>query len=186
MKKVTLSLATIALVAVMAVGATYAVFSSSASITDNTFATGTLEIRINGEPSVVGFNVDGAYPGYCTTEYMKVVNNYGDPYFAGPSTLPAEELVISAVKTGGSQALYDALEITVETNRGWASRMDVFDGQLKNLNEADMFDPRWTELLPGHSQDMWYTVCLPASAGNSLQGKTTTFDLKVDAYTPHR
>jgi hypothetical protein len=60
------------------------------------------------------------------------------------------------------------------------------DLKLKNLSEADLFSPRWTELAAGSSEDVYYNVCLPTSVGDSFQGRSTTFDFVVDAYNPKR
>lgn len=186
MKKILLSVLTIGVVAALTVGATNAVFTSQASVQDNTFATGVLEIRINGEPSIAGFNFANAAPGDCQSGNFGV-NNYGQPWFAGPSTLTAKSMKISAVEDAiisGSTYLYDKLNVKIEANRGWATRMLVFDGKLKNLTNKDLLAPRWTELIPGSSEDVYYEVCLPNNADNTYQGLSTTFDFLVDATNP--
>ena len=190
MKKIILSLATIVLALTTVVGATYGVFSSQAEVTGNTFATGILEIRVRGGgqtgSSIAGFTFSNAAPGDCVSGQFAVLN-FNASNFGGPSTLPAKELVISASYSGGNVALYNALRVTIEANRGWPSKMMVYnDGKLKNLSEADLFSPRWNELAAGHSEDVYYNVCLPTSASDSLQGRSTTFDFVVDAYNPHR
>ena len=91
----------ISVVAALVVGATWAVFTSTATVDNNTFATGTLEIRVNGQPSTAGFNFTNAAPGDMTTKVF-TLQNYGTPYFAGPSTLPAKELAVSTVKESGN------------------------------------------------------------------------------------
>ena len=166
-------------------GATWAIFSSQATQNDNTFATGTLEIRLNGQQSLGGFTFANTAPGDCK-EGQFGVNNYGAPWFAGSSTLPAKELVVGSTQDGGDTDLYDALTIKVEANRGWATRMPVYEGALSGLSEANLLSPRWADLAAGNSEDVFYKVCLPIEAGNSLMGKSTTFDFLVDAYNPVR
>ncbi len=183
MKKILLSLMTIAMVGAIAVGATSAIFTSQATVDNNTFATGTLEIRVNGQPTIAGFDFSDAAPGDCHT-YQHNVNNYGQPWFAGPSTLDAKTLTVSAVQDGGSTLLFDKLNVKVEANRGWPTRMLVFDGKLKFLTNADLLSPRWTSLIPGSSEDVYYTVCLPAGADNTYQGLSTTYDLVVNGTNP--
>lgn len=183
MKKILLSVMTIAMVGAIAVGATNAVFTSQATVDNNTFANGVLEIRINGQPSIAGFNYTNAAPGNCKSGQFGV-NNYGAPWFAGPSTLAAKSLKISAVNDGGSMHLYDKLNVTIEANRGWPTWMPVYNGSLNGLTNADLLAPRWTELIPGSSEDVKYNVCLPVDADNTYQGLSTTFDFLVDATNP--
>lgn len=185
MKKILISVMTIAVVGAIAVGATSAVFTSQASVQNNTFATGVLEVRINGEPSIAGFNFTNAAPGDCTSGQFGV-NNYGAPWFAGPSTLTAKSLKISAVEDAISTStyLYDKLNVKITANRGWPTPMLVFDGKLKNLTNKDLLAPNWTELIPGSSEDVYYEVCLPTNADNTYQGLSTTFDFLVNATNP--
>lgn len=51
MKKILLSLGVIAIVAVGAIGATRAYFSDTATITGNTFTSGTMDLKIDANPS---------------------------------------------------------------------------------------------------------------------------------------
>ena len=169
------------MVGAITIGATSAVFTSQATVENNTFATGVLEIRVNGQPSISGFNFTNAAPGDCKI-FQHNVNNYGAPWFAGPSTLDAKSLTASAVQQdGGSTYLFDKLVVTVEANRGWQTWMPVYSGNLSALTSADLLSPRWTSLIPGSSEDVKYTVCLPDDADNTYQGLSTTFDFVVDA-----
>ena len=174
---------TIAAVGSFSVIATQAVFTSQATVQNNTFATGVLQVRVNGQPTLAGFTFTNAAPGDCKSGQFGV-NNYGQPWFAGPSTLAAKHLTISAVKTGGDQALFDALTVNLEANRGWATRMPVHNGALSAAINKDLLTPRWADLIPGSSEDVYYNVCLPVEAGNSLQGLSTTFNFVIDASNP--
>lgn len=176
LKSLVIVLAMVAMVA----GATSSIFTSQASVAGNTFATGTLEIRIDGQASIPGFNVTNAAPGDSKSGQFGV-NNYGAPWFAGPSTLSAKTLKVSAVQTGGSTPLYDKLEVVVEANRGWPTWMPVYSGPLSGLSNKDLLAPRWTELIAGSSEDVKYTVTLPLDADDTYQGLSTTFDFVVDA-----
>jgi predicted ribosomally synthesized peptide with SipW-like signal peptide len=180
MIKITKSLVVIAAVAALAVGATASVFTSQATVENNTFATGVLEIRINGSASIPGFNFTNAKPGDSKSGQFGV-NNYGAPWFAGPSTLAAKVLTISGPQDGGSAYLYNKLDIVVEANRGWATWMPVYSGPLSGLTAGDLLDGRWSELAAGDSEDVRYTVTLPLDADDSYQGLSTTFDFVVDA-----
>lgn len=185
MRRTAISLLSIAALLSTVAGATWAVFSSSAKQADNTFATGTLEIRLNGKAVLPGFEFKNAAPDQCISGQFGV-NNYGAPFFAGPSTLAAKEMVISAAKTAGDDDLFGALTVNIQANRGWPTWMDVFDGSLNSLTEKDLLTPRWSDLAAGNSEDVKYEVCLPKDAGNDLMGKSVTFDFVVDAYNPHR
>ncbi len=183
MKKLLISLLTIASIGALAATATSAVFTSQAKVNDNTFATGTLEVRVNGQPGITGFSLTNAAPGDCKSGQF-TVNNFGAPWFAGPSTLAAKHLTLSATRDDASLALFNALDIKVEANRGWPTKMVVFDGKLKDLTNADLLSPRWTDLAAGNSEDVYYNVCLPDAADNTLQGLTAVFDFAVDASNP--
>lgn len=161
-------------------GVTNAVFTSQATVENNTFATGTLEIRVNGQPSIAGFDFQDAAPGDCVSGQFGV-NNYGDPYFAGPSTIAAKSLKISAMQDGGNTYLYEKLRVKIEANRGWSDWMMVYEGKLMHLTSKDLLAPRWMELAPGHTEDVRYEVCLPMNADDSYQGLSTTFDMLIDA-----
>jgi hypothetical protein len=180
MFKIVKSLVLVFAFVVMTAGATQAVFTSQASVVGNTFATGSLEIRINGQASIPGFNVTNAAPGQSQSGQFGV-NNYGQPWFAGPSTLAAKDLTISAVMTGGDASLFNKLDVVVEANRGWPTWMPVYSGPLSGLANADLLDDRWSELIAGSSEDVRYTVTLPLDADDSYQGLSTTFDFVVDA-----
>jgi len=194
------SLAIIGAVAALTVSATWSVFRSSASVAGNTFATGKLEIRINGSASIAGFNVSNKAPGDSVTKVF-TLQNYGLPWFAGPSTLPAKELATSTVMTAGDSILYDALNAKLYANAGWGGCSNpgvvfvpgkgctVYDGPLNGLTGDILHATQWgahPDLIPGNSFTMTLDVELPIGAGDSLQGKSTTFDLVVDAYNPHR
>lgn len=186
MKKIILSLALILSVGAVTYGATKAIFSSQAVMGANTFATGVLQIRLNGQTQLTGFKFTPAAPGDCTTGQFSV-NNYGAPWFGGPSTLAAKELVISAVQDGGDADLYNALTVKIEANVGWPTWMDVYGtAALSGLTNGDLLGVRWDELAPGNSEDVRYTVCLPTTADDTLQGKEAKFNFVIDAYNPHR
>lgn len=204
MKKIATSFATIAAVLVMTATATYGVFSSQASVVNNTFATGILEIRVNGNPAVTGFSLTNAAPGDMTSKSFSL-QNYGAPWFAGPSTLAAKEIIPKAQKTGGDSVLYNALKAKLYANAGWGGcsnpgvvfvpgkGCEVYNGNLSGLTGTSAQDilehTQWgpqASLAPGSSLSMLMEVELPATAGNSLQGKSATFDLVMTAYNPHR
>jgi predicted ribosomally synthesized peptide with SipW-like signal peptide len=201
MKKILISLLTIAAVASAVTVGTRAVFSDQAVLGDNTFATGTIEIRVNSQERATGFNFTGAAPGDSVEEVF-TLSNYGSPHFTGPSTLDAKELVASSQRTAGSNQLYNQLNAMLYANAGWSGcsnsgvnfvsgkGCEVYSGPLKDMNEADILHAtQWgasPDLATGNSLTMTLVVELPTSAPSSVQGTSTTFDLLIDAYNPHR
>jgi predicted ribosomally synthesized peptide with SipW-like signal peptide len=203
--KILKSLIIIVAVAALASGATSAYFTSRAEWDNNTITAGTLEIRINGENTAAGFVIPNLVPDKGYDKYFQVMN-YGLPGFAGPSTLPAKELAVTALKTDGSQELYDALWVQLYVNKpGWTSAncvnpldwdplgkgCSVYQGRLSGLDgsmSTDILDATvLTEFAVGETFNMDLDVLLaPADADPSLMGQTLMFDLYVDGYNPHR
>lgn len=184
--KIIKSLITIVAVATIAAGATSAYFSDSATITDNTFTAGTLEIRVNGQPSVMGATFSPTVPGevYSSPEYH--INNYGAPWFAGPSNLTAKYLTIKKdnVVSTPDNDLWNNVYIKVETNRGWPVWQEVYNGKLKLMATEDLLAPNWSELAPGDSQIVRYQVWLPDSGDQSnIMGDSLTWDFVIEGRT---
>jgi len=178
------SLMVVAVVATVAVGATGAYFSDTATITDNTYTTGTLEIRVNGQPSVLGSTFSPTAPGQIYHSGDFHINNYGAPWFAGPSNLAAKALTVAVANNSGSAYLWDNLRVKVEVNRGWPTWQEAYNGKLKNLGVKDLLAPRWTELAPGESEMMRYEVWLPDAGDQSAyMGETLTWDFVVEGRT---
>jgi predicted ribosomally synthesized peptide with SipW-like signal peptide len=188
MIRIAKSLITIVAVAAVAVGATGAYFSSSVDISDNTFSTGTLEIRINGVADEIdGVSFGPAAPGACSI-HTWTINNYGAPWFAGPSNLPAKQLTLALDdindEPGMSTELFNALNMKIEVNRGWPTWMQVYDGPANGFTSGDLLNPRWTELVAGNSEELKATVCLPDSGDQSdLMGLTSEWDFIVEGRT---
>ncbi|MCX6811293.1 MAG: hypothetical protein NT039_01170 [Candidatus Berkelbacteria bacterium] len=191
-------------VAALAAGATTAIFTSQATLNDNTFATGILDIRINGSHSAPGLVFGNAAPGDSTTKVFTLAN-WNAANFGGTSTLPAKELAVSAPRDGGDVGLYDALVVDLYANAGWGGCSNpgvvfvagkgcrVYHGGLSGLDGSTPTDilhyTQWgahASLAPGNSFTMTMDVMLPVGADSSLMGQTAVFDLVVDAYNPHR
>lgn len=201
LKKLYLSIATL----VAAIGAvsvaTWAYFKDTAVLASNTYATGVLEIRLNGQESLPGFSVSNAYPSLVASKVF-TLSNYGLPYFpSGPSTLDAKGLTASAAMTSGDSDLYDALTARLYANAGWSGcsnggvafvagkGCEVYNGPLSGLTQADILNAtQWgshPSLVPGNSFTMTFEVELPETYTDqgALMGKSTTFDLNVDGYS---
>jgi len=186
MLRIVKSFLTIAIVAVVATGATGAYFSSTASITDNTFSTGVLEIRVNGQPSVVGATFSPMAPDEIGTSPDYHINNYGAPWFAGPSTLDAKKLILNVANANDyGSGLWNDVKVKVEVNRGWPTWEEVYNGKLKHLSNVDLLSPRWTELAAGDSEMIRYEVWLPDTGGDqsAKMGKTIVWDFVIEGRT---
>ena len=180
------SLMMILAVGVLATGATSSYFSSKASITENTFSTGVLEIRVNGQPSILGATFSPMAPDQIADSPEYHMNNYGQPWFDGPSTLTAKKLLLSTNNPNDyGSGLWNKVMIKVEVNRGWSTWQEAYNGKLKNLHEADLLSPRWTELVPGESEMIRYQIWLPNESvdQNWLMGQTLTWDFVVEGRT---
>jgi predicted ribosomally synthesized peptide with SipW-like signal peptide len=184
MRKIALSMAIIAAVCLLAVGATSAYFSSTATVTNNTFSTGTLQIRTNGMVTRPGETFSPMAPDQVGTAQFDV-NNFGSPWFAGPSNLTAKKLLLSVNNATGDSGLWNSLYIKVEVNRGWPNWQQAYWGPISGLSNADLLHPNWTELAPGNSETLRYSVWLPDSGGdqNALMGKTVHWDFTVEGRT---
>ena len=188
MKQILFSLLTIIATVAVVTNATQSVFSSQTTVTSNTVASGTLELRVNGEPTIAGFTFNNVAPGDCQ-EGNYTLQNYGAPWYGGPSNLAIKELVANITNISGDTDLSDALTIELGADRGWGTWMPVYStGSLSGLTDADLLTPRWSDLAPGNSEIIHYKVCLPDTGvdQNELQGKTTSFDFEFQAFNPHR
>lgn len=179
--KILKSLVIVVAMAAMVAGATSSVFTSSASVTGNTFSTGTLQIRINGQSSIPGFTVTNAAPGDSTSGSFDI-NNYGAPWFVGPSTLAAKTLTLGAANMTGSPDLYSELQIVVTVNAGGPAEQ-IYNGPLASFVDSDALVSYYhaNGLIPGSSETVNYTVTLPSGADNSYMGLSTTFDFVATA-----
>ncbi len=181
--KIIKSLAVVVAVAAMTGGATYSYFSSKAVITNNTFATGNIQVRVDGEQSKAGFVFDKAVPGDCK-EGEYTVQNYGAPWFGGPSTVSAKTLIMSIDEASDSHSdLYDALEIDLQKCAGTCEPI-VTGSALSSVKDNNILMSWYATdgLIPGSSETIKYKVCLPETGTDQhdLQGRTAKFDFTFE------
>ncbi len=203
MKRIITSLALLVMVASLTIAGTRAWFSSQAQVNDITFSTGVLEVRVNGASAIAGVSMTNAAPGSRKSGSF-TINNYGNPYFAGPSTLDAKEIAIKVADLTGDQELNNALMVDLFANAGWSGCSNsgvefipgkgcrIYTGLVKDMTEKDVLEyTQWgshASLSPGSSITINYDVYLPDTGGdqNELQGKSSNFDFVITAYNPHR
>ena len=162
-KKVLLSLMVIGLISALVGGATFAYFTSQATNTNNVFATGTLTIGASAAGANVGtMNFANKAPGDSDT-YTITVNNLGSLDF---------KYKVSAAQTAGDAALYAALMAEVKVGS-----VSKYSGPLSGLSDVLLN----SSLAAGGNEAVSFTISLPTSAGNALQGKSATMTFTFDA-----
>lgn len=188
MLRIVKSLMVIAVVGAVAVSATGAYFSDTATIAKNTFSTGTLEIRVNGEESILGANFGNMAPGQQMTSDVYRIRNFNPPsnLTAGVLTLKVKS---GSVVDDSSNALWNNVKIRVEAKRFFSPNWTVVyaDGKLRDLGTVNLLTP----LEPAGNFDinrveqLRYTMWLPDSGANqnTMMGKTLTWDFVVEGRT---
>jgi predicted ribosomally synthesized peptide with SipW-like signal peptide len=168
MKRIALSLATIAAVITMTVAATGAYFSDTQSV-NGTFATGTVSLD---DSWLTPISITGLYPGAESTANFNV--NYigsvkGDIYF-------------SFQHASGGAVLGDELSFRVEKTDGNGTSLGYVTGWLT----ADQPYTQWIKLASGVSQNTpaYYTVHVymrETGLNTELQGLTAKADIVIYA-----
>jgi predicted ribosomally synthesized peptide with SipW-like signal peptide len=136
MKRIVLSLFTIAAVAVMATGATSAYLSDTETSIGNTFSAGTLDLNLDGDNiNVVKFNVSNMVPGNQPTRSW-VLKNVGTVN----GYLDIENVVISGYENDCTEPEVEAGDVTCGIN----------EGELQNLLGVYLF--------VDYGNDGWFSV----------------------------
>jgi predicted ribosomally synthesized peptide with SipW-like signal peptide len=149
-RKAVTSMMLVAMVFALVGGATFAYFTDSAANNSNAFEAGTLDIGL--DPAAATFSVPLMAPGDAIDGNLTVQNSGSLPFF----------FTIAAAKASGDDNFFNALKLQI-TNT--ASGDVIYDGMLNSLNTN-------SALAAGANQPLKFTVSLPATAGNELQGKT--------------
>jgi predicted ribosomally synthesized peptide with SipW-like signal peptide len=201
MKKIIASLAMITLVATLVVGATRAIFSDTETSFDNTFAAGTLDLKVDGsDEPVVHVTLSDMKPGDTYTQnwtfsntgsltgqpWIEIVNlvNYdndcNDPEAAVPDTT-------CGVPGAGEGELGANLRIVIN-EPGAAGYMyphgpDCLpNGRECRVDFWDSYGPigqgTW-ENIPGGSNlaPMQFVFSIPTTVGNIIQSDSLEFDI---------
>lgn len=167
MLKITKSLVTILAVATIAVGATSAAWTDSATVADNAFTTGYMDITT--APSSALFTATYIYPGWSEEQVLNVINS---------GTVPLN-YDIAASKAAGDDALYTSeyFLLKIGTVSGGSS---VYNGTVSGL--SGLAGVR--NLIAGANENLYFTVSLASGAGNGLQNKTATVNFTFTATQP--
>jgi len=166
MKRIALSLMTIAVVATMAASATNAYFSDTKIVANNTFSTGTVTL---GEVYNMPINISGLYPGAEKSSDLVAVNYTGslkgDLYF-GFKEVPGHANFTNYIK----------FQVEVLDSNG-----NHVDWVYPTWQEALYPYTDWTKAASGLNQNDWARYKVYVQMGtdtpNSLQGKTAYADI---------
>ena len=176
-------------------GAAFAAFSDTGSSTGNTFTAGTLDLKIDNDPSSAG--VDWVDSGLRTIQSMTAavnnlkpgdsISNNIDIKNAGTvAGTPSFKLTVTADDENGCSAL----ELAAGDTPGPVGELSknvtlvlsyngvpVAAGTLAQFSGNTYYAPV-TEILNGGAQGSWYyTVSIDSSVGNIIQSDICTFDV---------
>lgn len=154
MKRIALSLATIAAVLTMSVAATGAYFSDTKFITNNTFATGTVKI---GDLSTTHLSVTNLAPGEWTSYY-----DVNIPYIG---SLNAD--LYAAAYGNGQDYLADQLTIQI---------VNTDNGQVVFQDTANKLSAGWAKVATNVGPNSWnhFKLAFLLDASSVRQGVTNT------------
>jgi predicted ribosomally synthesized peptide with SipW-like signal peptide len=168
MRKLLLSVLTLGVVSVAALGATRAYFSDTESILGNTITTGSVDIEIYGNGVVEQpFTLANVLPGVPTAWQELKIANVG---FA------AVVNHFSVQKTAGSQLLWDNMDVEVRVNS--TSGTVVYTGDIQG------FDRDATVQLPAGTEHKYY-MKFTLDPNFTEQGKTAEFKIIVTGNQAH-
>lgn len=169
-RKLMMTLTAVILVAGLAAGATFAVFTSSKQNSSNVFTAGTLIIGAPNAGTNGTMHFGPAAPGDATTKDLYVRNLGTMPFWYRVSAEMGDEC------TGD---LYDALDVSIISPIGWpvvgSAKLAELDKIILNSN-----------MLPTPAGDAGekfeYILSLPIDAGNELQGEKADVTFKFEAF----
>jgi len=183
--KIIASIAIIAGVGLIGIGATYAYFTDQASIPNNQVSTGNLDLSLDhsqGKP----FNLVSICPGFVGNWEWVNLNNTGN--------IPMDAFVWLQ-KTGGSTVLYNQLMIQLAESGadhlcGTGDDVQIYNGPLGDLDQihevktSDVYHHACGpnhDIGPGYHQTLCQRISLPSSAGNDVNNQSVTFTEWIDA-----
>lgn len=162
-----LSLMAVALVAVLVGTSTFALFSSYATNSQNSFTAGTLDIALDKEDPNGGayFNVADMAPGDAEIRPV-IVSNVG--------TLPLEYTM--SLTVGGDLGTLDQNHLIIV---GYPTQTDADS----DSNPIDLTQLRYLDAQGGtnDSETIYVKVTLPLAAGDIYQNKSGTANITVNA-----
>jgi len=192
LKRIILSTLSIIAVVGMVSAATWARFIDTEASNNNTFATGTLDLTVDGKngAEVKSFNVVNLKPGdiYGRVYYrLKNVGSVaGKPKICLTNLVNTESSGTTEFENDGTPGeLGDNLELIVDTNGHWlmtsGQKLDAFNGRCwtpDDPKDAEFAASNADVLDPGEEMIFGIRLDLPVNAGNEIQGDSVSFDLE--------
>ncbi|MCX6728646.1 MAG: TasA family protein [Candidatus Saccharibacteria bacterium] len=168
MKRLALSLVSIAFISILAIGATSAYFSDQSTAAGNTFAAGRIDLDLNGKDSLThAYSVNGIAPGAWDYAGQVVLKNDG-------SVDGRAWLEIKNVKTNGNGALGNLVKASFQENVSPWTRFGGDNSVKASQNiKVDLFDLKAGASMPLVVYAVWPNGT-PAT-DNPAQGEITTF-----------
>lgn len=183
-KRILTSVLVIGLVAALAGVGTFALFTDTASSTGNLVGAGTLDLKVDGEDTVVPMSISGVAPGdsgwayhyqwYLTTNdgsvpagrlTFKIDNVQHDG-----GAFPAPE---QAVDPDNSGDLADNVLVTVQFP-DWDTPVGTYT--LAELEQGITITDDFEAAMTSGDAGVEFDVDIPAGAGNEIMGDSVTFD----------
>ncbi len=149
---------TIAMLAVLMVGAAGAYFTAQAQVPENVIRAGT--IAISTEPTSSALSVDALSPGMVVVRPLAVVNDGVAPV----------SVVVTVAKKAGITEFWNALTCHVTCDGAI-----LYDGPMSALRTTAM------QLAPGALATLQFGIGLPATFGNELSADYAKLTVYVDA-----
>jgi predicted ribosomally synthesized peptide with SipW-like signal peptide len=170
LKKIVISVFSIAVVSILAVGATRAYFSDQANANGNTFAAGTLDLTLNNKNGLShAYTITNLMPGDWNLTGQVILKNTG--------TVNGHAwLEITNVHTSGNGALGNLVEASFQENVApWTRYGGTTPIAVSANTPVDLFDLNAGASVPLVVYAVWPNGT-PAT-DNPGQGETTTFDV---------
>jgi predicted ribosomally synthesized peptide with SipW-like signal peptide len=170
MRRLALSLVSIAFISILAIGATSAYFTDQSTASGNTFAAGRIDLDLNGKDSLShAYSVNNIAPGAWTLAGQVILKNDG--------TVDGHTwLEIKNVRTNGNGSLGSLVKASFQKNvEPWTRYGGVNSVKASENVKVDLFDLKAGASIPLVVYAVWPDGS-PAT-DNPAQGQTTTFDV---------
>jgi predicted ribosomally synthesized peptide with SipW-like signal peptide len=186
MKKILISLVTVAVVSIAAVGATRAYFSSTVTSSGNTFSAGTLVLGHIPQTAIVSYN--NIYPGWNYHDESHWGYDYiSDVVVQNNGSLPLKYRVIASTTTPISDYVFDNVlaGVYVDGIAGTSNHVELYKGTLRGLLNYITVDANF-DTSPhtgwwGNGERVFFEFAVPPTVGNEFQGQSLNFNLTFDA-----
>ncbi|MFC7393381.1 TasA family protein [Scopulibacillus cellulosilyticus] len=174
--------------ALMIVG-TFALFSDHVISPNNSFAAGTLDLKVNGQDTTVqGINATGITPGDVNTQSFKVQNAGSLDFFYRivPSNLKitlkdGTSFQLTDDKGTFNQSAYDNYVKRIKADGESGDHLQIKVAGQSFLDSNGGISTHVTKLSPSQTDNIDITYGLDKDAGNAYQGIKVQSDLYFDA-----